>query len=525
METKQIGPFRGINNRLPDFALVSKDGTWLREAENVEVDNAGRIRRRAAANLVQAMSGPHSLFLTSDTSGYIVRGGTIYAIALPTYGESSFRVLSNDDPMSWLEFNGDVFYSNGTDSGRISSGVVYPLGLPTPSAPSVATVGGGLFAGTYRVSVSYMNAATGEEGGVSASTSHAISTTNGLRVTLPGATAGATHVNVYVSTVNGGVPLLATTVAVGTATVDITADATGRESNGRFEHQLPAGRLFMANGRLCSIDGSTVYYGIPYRFGYYDPVDGRIDFPADVSIAISNQFGTYIVADKTYWIPGDLGSVQETIRDALPYGGVPGTAFQVPNKPIVGWFGEKGIVVGDIQGQVSELMADAIDQTPPESGVSFIVQSNGYRRVVSCGWCVNLESGATTHYANYPVTSASHGYGLTTGGLYNLAGTGAVDAHVNLGKNSFGTEALKRLPACYLGAASETPMELRITTPDDEDYRYEARSCGAEMRLQRVDPGKGLLANWYDLSLYNTEGSDFTLASVSFAPVASGRRI
>lgn len=154
-----------------------------------------------------------------------------------------------------------------------------------------------------------------------------------------------------------------------------------------------------------------------------------------------------------------------------------------------------------------------------------MVQGGGYRRVVSCGWCVNLESGATTQYTNYPVVSASQGYGLTAGGLYNLAGTGAVDAHVGIGKNNFGAENQKYLPACYLGVSSDAPMELRVTTPDDEDYRYEARSSATEMRVQRVDPGKGLRANWYDLSIYNTEGSDFTLASVSFAPVASGRRI
>lgn len=526
MKTLPIGPFKGINNRLPDFALVSQDGAWLHEAENVDIDNAGRVRRRAAAVSVHAMTDPHSLYMVSDTAGYVVRSGTLYSITLPTYTETLVKVLTNDNPVSWCEFNGELFYSNGTDSGRITSGVWYPLGLPTPAIPSVASIAGSLFKGAYQVAVSYSNATTGEEGGISASISHDLATTGGLRVTLPSATAGATHINVYVSTVNGGVPLLASTVATGTATVDISADATGRESNSRFEAPLPVGtQLFMANGRLCSVSGSTIYYGLPYRFGYYEIVDGRIPFPSTVALAVANQLGTYVVADKTYWIPGDLANVQDTIREVLPYGGVSGTAFQVPNKPIVGWFGEKGVVVGDIQGQVTELMADAIDQTAPASGISFIVQSNGYRRVVSCGWCVNLENGATTQYASYPVTSASRGYGTASGGIYNLSGSGAIDAHINIGKHDFGTETLKHLPACYLGVASETPMELRVTTPDAEDFRYESRSSAAEMRVQRVDPGKGLRANWYDLAIYNTEGSDFTLASVSFAPVASGRRI
>ena len=110
-------------------------------------------------------------------------------------------------------------------------------------------------------------------------------------------------------------------------------------------------------------------------------------------------------------------------------------------------------------------------------------------------------------------------------GLYLLDSTGPVDAHVDFGKKDFGGENLKHLPACYFGVSSDTPMELRVTTPEAEDYRYEARSSSTDLRIQRVDPGRGLRANWYDISLYNTEGSDFTLASVSFAPIASGRRI
>lgn len=527
METKPIGPFLGINNRLPDFALATDKGYWLREAENVEIDNAGRVRRRAAANLIQAMSGAHSLYLTSDTAGYLVRSGTIYSISLPSYSESAFKVLSNNDPVSWCEVNGDLYYSNGTDSGRITSGIWFPHGLPTPDEPSVASVGGGLFAGKYQVAVAYYNSVTGEEGGVSASTNYELASLGGLRVTLPGSTDGATHINVYVSTVNGGVPLLATTVTIGTATADVVANAAGRESNQRYEEPLPAGtQLFHYNGRLCSVLGKTIYLGLPHRHGYYLPVDGRIDFPANVTLAAPAQFGVYVAYGEItqFYAGADLGAA-ELVRDVLHYGAVPGTFFRVPNKPIVGWFGEKGVVIGDYQGQVTELMADAIDQTPPAAGLSFVVQNNGFRRVVSCGWCVNLENGAVTQYANYLVTSVSRGYGLTTGGLYNLSGAGAIDAHIGLGKQDFGAENLKHLPACYLGVASDTPMELRVTTPDAEDFRYEARSSAAEMRVQRVDVGKGLRANWYDLSIYNTEGSDFTLASVSFAPVTSGRRV
>ena len=45
MKTVTLGPFLGINNRLPNFALhVDQKGDFLKSAENVDIDNAGRLR-------------------------------------------------------------------------------------------------------------------------------------------------------------------------------------------------------------------------------------------------------------------------------------------------------------------------------------------------------------------------------------------------------------------------------------------------------------------------------------------------
>ena len=528
MKTQPIGPFLGINNRLPDFSLATEAGHWLREAENVDIDNAGRVRRRKAATLLQAASAPHSLYTTADGTRYAVIGGTMYTITLPSYTQAPFKVLSNNDKVSYVEYAGSLYYSNGTDSGRIESGIWFPWALPTPTTPTVATISGALYKGWYQAAAAYYNNVTGEEGGVSPSSSYELAATGGLRVTLPSATSGATHVNVYVSSVNGSIPMLVATVATGTAYYDVTLEAPiaqGREAFQRYEEPIPAGVPFMHNGRLCTYSGGAINVGLPGRPGYYVPTDPRLEFPAAVTNAISGQNGVYVTADKTYWFAGtDILDVQNVV-DVLRYGGVAGTASSMPHTPGAGWFSEKGFILADTSGQATAPMDVAIDLTAPASGVSRVFSSNGYYRAVSCGWCMNIERMAATQYADYDFTSMSGNYATGAAGFYDLDSTGAVDAHVSLGKNDFGIENLKRLPACYLGASSDTPMELRVTTPDDEDYQYDARSCGTDIRIHRVDPGKGLYSNWYDLALYNTEGSDFTLATVSFAPVASGRRI
>lgn len=530
MKTQKLGPFLGIDNRLPDFDLRINtgqvSGNYLRRAENVDIDNSGNLLRRESELLIQNLTDAHSLHLTSATAGYLVRDSVLYAITLPTYGETFSKVLTTNDPVSWLPIDDDLYFSNGTDSGRITQGFFFPLGLPTPGAPACTTVGGSLFAGTYQVAVSYFNSVTGEEGGISASSNPVLAAVGGLRITLPAATTGATHANIYVSTVNGSVPMLAATVALGTVLTDFTTQPPlGRDSNGRYEEPLPAGTLFSSNGRLCSFSGSTVYVGLPFRPGYYLPAEGYFTFPADVSIAVENQGGTFIAADKTYWVPGDLGAVEGPLVTVLPYGAVPGTAFSSPNKSEVGWFGAQGFVIGKTSGEVEAPMSDHIDQTPPASGLATIRTTNGYRRVLAAGWCMNLDRGATTQYVGFDFNSFAGEYGLKADGLYALSGGAGVDAVIGLGKTDFGSEELKHLPAVYLGVDAPEPMVLVVSVPNGMNYSYTSRSSGEDLKMQRVDPGKGLRANWYDLSLYNTDGSDFTLASVSFAPVASGRRI
>lgn len=531
MKTQTKGPFLGINNRLPDFALhVDKVGDYLRDAVNVDIDNSGSPRRRQATEKLVALTNPHSLHMLNATDGYMVIGGVMYQVAmLPAYSQSMFLVLSNDDPVAWLASGDSLYYSNGTDSGRISSGVNYPWGLPTPSDPTTSQIGGNLFEGGHQVAVAYRNDVTGEMGGVSPSSNPDVTTpTGGLRVTLPGAVSGATHIDIYISTVNGSIPMLVATVPVGTTLYDIIDYGTGREANQRFEAPLPAGtQLFMFNGCLCSVKGSDVFEGIPYRPGYYLPVEGRIPWPAAVSNVIPAQNGAYVVADQTYWIPGThITSSKDVIRDVLPYGGVKGTSFSFGDSDNItyGWFGRDGVVLATEAGTVSAPMFENIDLIAPLTGTATVLYDRGYLRVVSCGWCLNLEKLFATRYTDYDFTSVSGGYGTKTDGIYSMSVSGKVDAMVDLGKENFGVENFKHLPAVYVGVDSETPMELTIDVPEGS-YTYDARSSSENNRMQRFDPGKGLRANWYNLKLANTEGSDFNLASVSFAPVASTRRI
>lgn len=528
MKTVAITPFRGLNNRLQDFELAGEEGAWLKAAVNVDIDNAGRVRRRDGAALVQAMTGAHSLYLLTATYGFLVRASVLYEIDLSAgYAETLLKLLSTDGPVSYAEYNGSVYYSNGTDSGRIEGGEWFPWGMETPAAPIVSAVAGTMPAGKYQVAVQYYNETTGEAGGVSPSNMHELASAGALRVTLPSATAGATHIRIYVSRLNGSQVYQYDVIATGTTTVDIVG-TDGTETTGINEYiePLPPGTsLFFHMGRQACVSGSRLYYSPSYRFGYYDPAAGYIDFEDDIAIAIANQFGVYVAtSDKTYWLAGDLGTV-EMLSEPLPYGAVAGTAFAAPHKPVVGWFGSNGFVLGDQQGQVQAVSQDAVDVTVSGTPYVGVFETNGYRRVVSMGYCLNLETEAVTTYDDFAFTSIHRGYGTKADGLYSFVSGADIDARISLGRLSFSTENLKHMPSCYLGVASETPMRLRVLTADGDDYTYDARSSDTNLRTQRIDVGRGLRSNWMEIEVYNSQGAPFVLAEVRFAPYVSKRRI
>ena len=80
--TAPIGPFVGINNRLPDHQLGvvergRKAGDYLRNAVNVDLTAAGTLQRRKGSTLAQAGTDCHSLWSDGEQAFY-VDGDTLY---------------------------------------------------------------------------------------------------------------------------------------------------------------------------------------------------------------------------------------------------------------------------------------------------------------------------------------------------------------------------------------------------------------------------------------------------------------
>ena len=199
--TAPIGPFVGINNRLPDHQLGvvergRKAGDYLRNAVNVDLTATGTLLRRKGSTLVVPGSDCHSLWSDSEKAFY-VDGSTLYQ-----YPRTALRSgLVPGRRVSWCKTpTGDVVWTNGNVLERIRAGVSASLGLPVPNpVPSVtASAGGSLKAGVYQVAITAANA-DGEESG--ATWPVQVNVPEGGRIEVSGLP--GTLVNIYVSPLNG----------------------------------------------------------------------------------------------------------------------------------------------------------------------------------------------------------------------------------------------------------------------------------------------------------------------------------
>ena len=150
----------------------------------------------------------------------------------------------------------------------------------------------------------------------------------------------------------------------------------------------------------------------------------------------------------------------------------------------------------------------------------------------AAAWVVNLDTNASSTYENFAFSSyAQCGdayFGAMPDGVYRLGGAddagGDIDASIDLGSGVLGTTYQKRLTECYLGVASEGQMALRMTV-EGATYDYATRGFSPELKMQRVDIGKGIKANYFALELHNSEGCDFELDKVEFRLSELTRRI
>lgn len=381
---KKIGPWAlGVNNRVEDTQLVSKDGAALRSGTNVDITDAGRVKRRAGT--LRKISGAdcHSLWGETGASAYYVDYATLYRLDPVTLVATSLRAgLTPGAPMSFTRVDDSIVYSNGVAIGRIDALGDHPLGVPRlDPEPVVAALGAGaLHAGKYIVCAVAVNA-DGEESGSTVPVQ--VSVPEGGAITLSGFPAA--RVRLYLSELNGDM-LFSTgtprTVAAGGALVIAVLPVLGGRCQTVLLAPTPAGSIVRwLNGRLLVASGATLFYSEPYAAALYNPAKNYAVFPAPITLLEPMEKGVFIGADKTYWLPDPIDS--SALEIVSPHTALARSGARSPDDMTCFWMSPQGLVIGKSDGSVTYVQQDKVAVPGALAGATFYREADGMKQVVS----------------------------------------------------------------------------------------------------------------------------------------------
>ncbi len=551
-----------INHKLPDGAVC--------DALNVDFDNAGRAITRTGYGQTVAMDNGHSL-ATIGGKSLICRSGTLGVITAvsPSLTITDLRAGLPNDPISYAALGGEVWWSNGTDSGRCNSNNTdAPWCVPTPADIVAVFAGAGsLPAGKYRVAISHVMT-SGEESAASPVVSFDLPASGSLTVTLPAAKPGTDFFRIYCTIADGEIISHYSDVVAAAASASITAAPQGialRERN-NLAPLPPGSAIAFHNGRLLSASGRYLSVSEVWDFGLYDPLANSFLLQDDITMLAPCEGGVFVgTTAAIYWYGGN-DIMESVVSEVLPCGAVKGTTFRHPDNKRAGWMTEDGFVIGAPDGSVS-LPQRERGFVPPiaDSYASTLVRT--YRGVTQlvCSYisasydsrvsesfersrfryddddstvAMNLATGATSRYSNWHFNSCAQlidgeYYGVDDVGMSLLTGHDdrltEINAVVDLGDVDFETIGIKSPQYVYVGGKSSDKNIVTIFLANGDSYDYQARTFN-EDRLEfiRHDGMRGLMnlrQQWFDTVIRNNRGSWFEISSVQVLIGDSDRRI
>lgn len=388
-----LGPFRGVSNRREDFSLGSKEGDFLKQAENIDITNAGSLKRRRGAALVVATGDGHSLY-GSEFGSFYADGHTLYRVfgddgveraTIRQFDGVTPHVLPDNKLLSYSHDGVSTIFTDSLANWRITEDDrAAPLGPPPISIVPALSVdaAGALLPGVYKIAF----VQTDFDGRESACDSQQITAPANGRILVTGLPAAfPTWVNsiiVYVSDLNGDVLYRSVELLTAASTMQIVVAPSG---GGRCMtlnlSPMPAGEIIrFVNGRSLTALDKFVFYSEPWAPHLYDL--GFIPMPAPVTMLEVVPLGIFIgTEDRTYFLPGDPATAD--LQEVKPYGVVPRTSQRMPDNTSCWWFSTRGACIGAQDGQVTNLQEEEVFVDAARIGASLTREQDGVRQLIT----------------------------------------------------------------------------------------------------------------------------------------------
>jgi hypothetical protein len=312
MKAVELRGFAGLRNTLPPERLRSvpgKEGAVieLTTAGNVDIDDSGRLARRAGQTMMLAGSA-HSLWAEGDMCLYAA-DSTLCRLT-PELERVELASITPGAPVAYVAVGPRVYWSNGVETGVVDGQAASSSrswGMAEPVLLALTPGAGQLSAGTYQVALTFSRR-DGQESGCTLPA--VISLDEGASLTVSWRAPDDPDldgVNVYLSEPNGMVPYLAGRYLAEQGGASIVGARLALPLATQWLDAPPAGQcLGLHNGRILIGAGAFVYATTALGYEYVDlrdylALDGsRIGFIAGVrhGVYIGTAKGVYFCAGE-----------------------------------------------------------------------------------------------------------------------------------------------------------------------------------------------------------------------------------
>jgi hypothetical protein len=377
----EIKRFLGIRNTTsPERFKVGE----MQSASDVDTDNTGRLLTRKGQQLVVSASGAHSLYANHILA--VMAVGNQLRLRQNSTTWNTIATLSSSDPISYATVLDTVYFSNGTDKGRIVNGAVRQWGVTPPvSQPQATATVGDLPPGNYMYALTFLRSdghesGTGLAGSIDLPQGGGIAFSNIEISTNP----EISDKIVYLSGSNGEV--LYKALLLPNSQPQAAYTGTGLDLSipliTQFAEPPPAGTIVREyNGVMYVVSGSAVFHSDPYAMELFRPDTNYLQFTAPVAMFEGVNDGVYVAtvdlegddqetSSGTWFLMGGGPSKFQPVK-LFDYGAIPRSSVLTEAsyfesqpqaeaegsqaRPAVLWVSRHGVVLGRDSANVQNL--------------------------------------------------------------------------------------------------------------------------------------------------------------------------
>lgn len=349
----------GVRNDVSPERFSLQD---LAVGENIDIDETGKISRRAGRTLIE--SGDFHSLWSKHGFTLVVKDGVLnrYRTALEPIASGITRRVA-------YEYANDrVYWTDGTQHGIVSSSGNTPWGIEPPAPVLVSTSSlGAMPPGRYLCSMVYVRS-TGQESGAPLSMVAELSSHGSLVFSSLSVSADplVTLKRLYVTKPNGEVLYLAAQVANSVTTLTISDDEflTEVPLRTQFMKPCPGGtRVAEYRGRLYVVSGSFVWYSLPYEYELFD-LRHFLSFGSEVRTFAPVSDGIFVGLEKETFFLSGIEPEKFAVIPKAAYGGVAGSETYVRadllgeegvGDEVALWMGTTGFCLGFKGGELKNL--------------------------------------------------------------------------------------------------------------------------------------------------------------------------